>query len=105
MPCPHSDDGDFCAICKQEGEEGGMFRFLTCAHKFHKYCIDGYAEVLKQQEGEDEMPLRCPICKEGRIPSETVARPILHPFLAAKSSRGASERPLPNSREQNQPLN
>ena len=42
---------------------------LTCAHKFHKYSIDGYAKVLKQQEGDDEMPLRCPICKEGRIPS------------------------------------
>ena len=26
--------------------------------------------ILKQQEGEDAI-IRCPICKEGRIPSET----------------------------------
>ena len=34
MPCPHSDDGDCCAICKQEGEAGAENMGLTCAHKF-----------------------------------------------------------------------
>ena len=69
MSCPHSDDGDACAICKQEGEDGEEFMFLTCAHKFHKYCIDEYAAFLKEHEGEDAI-IVCPICKKGRILSE-----------------------------------
>ena len=69
MSCPHSDDGDACAICKQEGEDGEEYIFLTCTHKFHRYCIDEYAACLKQHEGEDAI-IKCPICKEGRIPNE-----------------------------------
>ena len=39
MPCPHSDDGDCCAICKQEGEAGAENMGLTCAHKFDDVLV------------------------------------------------------------------
>ena len=39
MSCPHSDDGECCAICKQEGEAGKEFMALTCAHKFDDVLV------------------------------------------------------------------
>ena len=44
------------------------------------------------------------VAKEKTENKQKGSVPNLHPLLGAKSSRGAPEGPLPNSREQNQPL-
>ena len=39
---------------------------LTCLHKFHKYCIEGWIEVEKF---EDENTFSCPICRKPNLKS------------------------------------
>ena len=62
-----SDGGDLCAICQQEGNEGESWTFLTCAHKFHTYCIDESAKHCKERD----VPVTCPTCKSGALPNDT----------------------------------
>lgn len=55
-------DGDPCAICLTEFEDGDMIVTTACSHLFHKDCISRWLRIN----------VKCPVCRKNGITGEIV---------------------------------
>ena len=55
-----------CTICKEPLEADQEKTWLSCAHSFHKVCVDEYMAV--HELGGDLSLVRCPQCRHGGRP-------------------------------------
>ncbi|KAG5007879.1 hypothetical protein GLYMA_09G214600v4 [Glycine max] len=61
--CDGGDDGDTCAVCLGDFEDGEELRTMPeCMHSFHVACIDMWLSSHSS----------CPICRSSATPSQEV---------------------------------
>ena len=79
-------DGETCAICLGDFEEGEEVRLLPCLHEFCKGCIDLWIE----RQG---LAAACPLCKRALIPpmNQPIGAPAESPAAASDETRAAGE--------------
>eukprot|EP00928_Gymnodinium_smaydae_P008153 TRINITY_DN12958_c0_g1_i2.p1 TRINITY_DN12958_c0_g1~~TRINITY_DN12958_c0_g1_i2.p1 ORF type:complete len:193 (-),score=24.34 TRINITY_DN12958_c0_g1_i2:333-911(-) len=54
-----SDAGESCCICLSPLLSGEVVNELTCHHRYHKSCLEGWDEVQRMQGRSMRCPLRC----------------------------------------------
>uniref|UniRef100_A0A8C8RF51 E3 ubiquitin-protein ligase RNF43 n=1 Tax=Pelusios castaneus TaxID=367368 RepID=A0A8C8RF51_9SAUR len=65
-PAAARDSVPICAICLEEFSEGQELRIISCAHEFHRECVDPWLEQHHT----------CPLCMFNIIEGATFAQPV-----------------------------